>query len=160
MTEKSHLAKFAEFVIGDDNSELGIARAERDYALHCLEREIAICAKTTAAFLAHLQSGVLHGYALAETVCEKSGGLLWPVGWNTIGAHRVLFESRTGRPHWFDPTGKTQYPGIDLRAGFAPGKILFYQPRVTGDEPTREGRPGQGTVITPLRDYLSIHTSL
>lgn len=89
--------------------------------------------------LAHLQSGVLHGYALAETVCEKSGGLLWPVGWNTIGAHRVLFESRTGRPHWFDPTGKTQYPGIDLRAGFAPGKILFYQPRVTGDEPTREG---------------------
>lgn len=46
MTEQSHLAKFAEFVIGDDSSELGIARAERDYALHCLEREIAICATT------------------------------------------------------------------------------------------------------------------
>lgn len=89
--------------------------------------------------LAHLQGGIGPGYALAETVCEKSGGLLWPVGWNPVGAHRVLFEPRTGRPHWFDPTGTTQFPGVDLRSGFAPGKLLFYQPRVTGDEPTREG---------------------
>jgi phage gp29-like protein len=31
------------------------------------------------------------------------------------------------------------YPGVDLRTWFAPGKVLFYQPRVTGAEPNREG---------------------
>ncbi|ANW00656.1 hypothetical protein LMTR13_11255 [Bradyrhizobium icense] len=64
MAEQSHLARFAEFVIGDDSSELGIARAERDYALHCLEREIAICARTHAAFLAYLQT---------ENNCTRTG---------------------------------------------------------------------------------------
>lgn len=64
MAEQSHLAKFAEFVIGNDSSELGIARAERDYALHCLEREIAICAKTDAAFLRYVQ---------ADNACRVTG---------------------------------------------------------------------------------------
>ena len=64
MADQSHLAKFAEFVISDDNSELGIARAERDYALHCLEREIYICARTHAAFLRYLQN---------ENDCPRTG---------------------------------------------------------------------------------------
>lgn len=89
--------------------------------------------------LGHLQGGVGHGYALAETVCEKDSGKLRPLGWNPVGAGRVLFDQLTGRPHWYDPIGTTGYPGVDLRKGFAPGKIVFHQPRITGDEPTREG---------------------
>lgn len=92
------------------------------------------------ALLAHLQGGVYHGYALAETVYERSDGLLWPKGWNPVNAARVHFDQVTGRPHWYDPNGSAiAYPGVDLRRGFAPGKVLFYQPRVTGDDPNREG---------------------
>ena len=91
------------------------------------------------ALLAHLQSGVFHGYALAETVYERSGGLLWPKGWNPVGAARVMFDQTTGRPCWYDSNAGMTYPGVDIRRGFAPGKVLFYQPRVNGDEPNREG---------------------
>ena len=41
-----HLQQVADYVTGDDNSELAKIRAELAYALHCLEREIAICADT------------------------------------------------------------------------------------------------------------------
>jgi hypothetical protein len=37
--------KIADYVMGYDDSELGLIKAERDYALHCLERETAICAE-------------------------------------------------------------------------------------------------------------------
>lgn len=37
-----HFQSVVDHVMGDDDSELGKAHAERDYALHCLEREIAI----------------------------------------------------------------------------------------------------------------------
>ena len=46
MTEPSHFESFVDHIMSDDESELGKAKAERDYALHCLEREIAICANT------------------------------------------------------------------------------------------------------------------
>lgn len=89
--------------------------------------------------LAHLQGAVAHGYALAEGVYERDGGLLWPVGWNTVHATRVQFDQETGRAQWYDANAGMAYPGVDLRAAFAPGKIVFYQPRINGDEPTREG---------------------
>lgn len=41
-SEKTHFEKVADYVVSDDDSELGKLKAERDYALHCLEREIAI----------------------------------------------------------------------------------------------------------------------
>jgi hypothetical protein len=46
--QKSHFAKVAEFVTGGDTSEAGMAKAERDYALHCLEREMALCQQADA----------------------------------------------------------------------------------------------------------------
>lgn len=64
MTDQTHFEKFASHILGDDESELGKVKAERDYALHCLEREIAICARTDAAFLAYLQ---------IENSCEQTG---------------------------------------------------------------------------------------
>jgi hypothetical protein len=64
MTEKTAYERFADHVLGDDDSELARAKAERDYALHCLGREVSICAQTHAAFLAHIQD---------ENHCEKTG---------------------------------------------------------------------------------------
>jgi hypothetical protein len=50
-----HFENVASYVMGDDDSELAKVKAERDYALHCLEREIFICHQTDAAFLRHVQ---------------------------------------------------------------------------------------------------------
>jgi hypothetical protein len=44
MVETEHLADMVAYVMGEDESELGKTKAELAYALHCLEREIAICA--------------------------------------------------------------------------------------------------------------------
>lgn len=41
-----HLADVVAYVMGEDDSELGKVKAELAYALHALEREIAICADT------------------------------------------------------------------------------------------------------------------
>jgi hypothetical protein len=48
VTEPTHFEKFAAYVISNDDSELSFVKAERDYALHCLEREIAIAEQTRA----------------------------------------------------------------------------------------------------------------
>jgi len=41
-----HLQDVFDYVVGDDRSEMAKIKAEHAYALHALEREIAICAKT------------------------------------------------------------------------------------------------------------------
>ena len=41
-----HLQDVFDYVVGDDSSEMAKIKAEHAYALHALEREIAICAKT------------------------------------------------------------------------------------------------------------------
>jgi hypothetical protein len=48
MTEKSHYEQFVDYIMSDDDSELGRMKAERDYALHALEREIAIAHQAQA----------------------------------------------------------------------------------------------------------------
>jgi len=42
MTEPTHFEKVVSYVMSNDRSELDNMRAERDYCLHCLEREIEI----------------------------------------------------------------------------------------------------------------------
>ena len=42
MSGKTHFEKVVSYVMSNDKSELTNMTAERDYALHCLEREIAI----------------------------------------------------------------------------------------------------------------------
>lgn len=92
------------------------------------------------ALLAHMQGAVSHGYALAETVYEKDGGLWRPTSWNLVNPRRLVFEQKTGRPHWWDQTlAGSAYPGIDLFREFAPGKLILHQPRINGDVPTGEG---------------------
>jgi hypothetical protein len=48
MGEQRHFENFVDHILSDDDSELGKTKAELNYALHCLEREIAICARTQA----------------------------------------------------------------------------------------------------------------
>jgi hypothetical protein len=48
MSDQTRFGAFAAHIMSDDDSDLGKMKAERDYALHCLEREIAICAQTQA----------------------------------------------------------------------------------------------------------------
>lgn len=50
-----HFEKVVSYVMSNDKSEIANMTAERDYALHCLEREIYICAQTTAGFLSYVQ---------------------------------------------------------------------------------------------------------
>ena len=42
MSDQTHFEKVVSYVMSNDESELTKMTAERDYALHCLEREIAI----------------------------------------------------------------------------------------------------------------------
>jgi len=42
MSEPTHFDRVADYVMSNDGSELSMVKAERDYALHCLEREIAL----------------------------------------------------------------------------------------------------------------------
>ena len=41
-----HFNEVVDYVMGNDDSELAKTKAELAYALHALEREIAICAQT------------------------------------------------------------------------------------------------------------------
>lgn len=48
MSEKTHFENVVDYVMADDYSDLGFVKAERDFALHCLEREIAIAQQAQA----------------------------------------------------------------------------------------------------------------
>jgi hypothetical protein len=61
---ETHYEKVVSYVMSNDKSEIANMTAERDYALHCLEREIYICARTHAAFLRYLQN---------ENDCARTG---------------------------------------------------------------------------------------
>lgn len=64
MSEPTHYEKFVEHLFNGDDSEISKVQAERDYALHTLEREIYICARAQAAFLRYLQN---------ENDCPRTG---------------------------------------------------------------------------------------
>lgn len=89
--------------------------------------------------LKHLQGAVYHPFAVSETLYERSDGKLWPVAWTRLRQRRFRFDQTTGHLCWFDQNGATPYPGIDLRASFAPGKLVIHQPDLLGDDPQREG---------------------
>lgn len=87
----------------------------------------------------HLQGAVYHPFAVSETLYERSDGKLWPVAWTRLRQRRFRFDQETGHLCWFDQNGAVPYPGIDLRASFAPGKLVIHQPDILGDDPQREG---------------------
>ena len=70
MSEHTHFGAFVDHITSDDDSELGKMRAERDYALHCLEREIAICAQTQMR-----NDALVEALATIADIAEGSGTL-------------------------------------------------------------------------------------
>jgi hypothetical protein len=46
MAEHTNFGEFANYILGNDESELAKTKAELAYALHSLEREITICQHT------------------------------------------------------------------------------------------------------------------
>jgi hypothetical protein len=74
MTDPSYFEKVVAHVMRDDDSELGKVKAERDYALHALEREMAIChqaEETNAALVEYIQSSASAGCATARALLRK-----------------------------------------------------------------------------------------
>lgn len=91
--------------------------------------------------IAHLQSAVYHGRAVAEVIWRREGARLVPVAIEPVHARRVsiaedwrlcLYDNgELGSPY-------ARWPGVPL-ASFPEGKFLVHTPRVRGVYPTREG---------------------
>lgn len=109
MPEQSHLAKFAEFVIGDDNSELGIARAERDYALHCLEREIAIAQSEQAKSAALVKA--------LERIANETTQWDWETSDGPNALVKILLQMRVEAREALALVGQPPVPGASSQGG-------------------------------------------
>lgn len=88
--------------------------------------------------VSHLGSDVTFGYALAETLFERDGGYVIPVGCQPIHHRRFIYELTRGRLQFWDMFGQLPYPGVDLMAAY-PGRFVMSLPRVNGDTQSREG---------------------
>ena len=86
--------------------------------------------------LAHMQTGVYHGFAVAETDYTRAGMGIVPVGFFLASPRRFGFNSDTGMLEWRDQN--TMRDGVRLQQTY-PYKFIQHQPRVNGDVPTREG---------------------
>lgn len=89
--------------------------------------------------ISHLAGGAYHGRAVSETLFDREAGRFFPVAWSNIAPRRIIYNQFDGHICFWDEVGSTPYPGIDIRSGFAPGKMIVHQPRVNGDVPVREG---------------------
>lgn len=89
--------------------------------------------------VAHLSGGFLNSHAVSETLLEKDGGYIVPVGFEFVNARRFCYELTKGRLQWWDQAGGLYpYPGVDFMATW-PGKFIAFTPRVVGDVQCREG---------------------
>ena len=90
--------------------------------------------------VAHLQSGIYHGFADAETRWQKRDGDIVPEAFAPIDARRFFFRNSDGRLVFVDGAIRSAYSsaGIDL-PGTYPGQYIQHQPREMGDVPAREG---------------------
>lgn len=94
-----------------------------------------------SATLAHLQSAVYHGRAVAEIIWRPAGARLVPAAIEPVHPRRVAIG-----PDWrlylYDPgevgSRYALAPGVALDS-FVSGKFLVHQPRVRGVYPQREG---------------------
>lgn len=111
--------------------------------------------------LGHLAGGFLDGHGVAETLVEKDGGYVVPVGFTLVHPRRFCHELSVGRLMWWDQAGGLYpYPGVDFMATW-PGKFISFTPRVVGDVQHREGlaRPLLWAALFrnwDVRDWLSL----
>lgn len=92
------------------------------------------------ALVTHLQSAIFIGHAVAAVRYERDGVYDVPRAIEPIHARRFIFDELGVLRHWDadQPSGSVPWPGIDLLATY-PGRVIQYQPRVTGATSAREG---------------------
>lgn len=88
--------------------------------------------------ISHLGGAFYFGYACAETLYERDGGYVVPIGAEPVAPRRFVFDMERGRLRFWDVVGTVPYPGTNLQEEF-PGKFILFQPRVNGDVEAREG---------------------
>lgn len=89
---------------------------------------------------AHLQGGIYHGYAHAETAWRREGRRLIVDGWALIDQRRFRYRWADGRLVFTDYLASAvgAGSGIDLMREY-PGQYVQHQPRENGDVAAREG---------------------
>lgn len=122
----------------DDAEDERAADFTRDFLANFGTDHTDSQAKDLRHLISHLQGAHYFGYAGAETLFERDGGYLVPIGAEPIAARRFVFDQASGRIRFWDVVGTVPYPGTDLLTEF-PGKFIIYQPRVNGDVESREG---------------------
>jgi phage gp29-like protein len=93
--------------------------------------------RSFADLVPHLQGGVLHGFAVAETAWEVRAGKLVPSGWRPVNQRRFGWRSSDGRLSWYEGTSKLG-DGALLQERY-PGQFVQHMPRENGDIAAREG---------------------
>jgi len=88
--------------------------------------------------ISHHVGGFVYGYSVSQTIWEKQGGDLIPIGGIPLQPRRFIVDPATGRLCLYDAAGGQQYPGSDLYEKF-PNQIMQFQPRVNGTGPMSEG---------------------
>lgn len=88
--------------------------------------------------VAHLAGANYHGYSVSETLFDKDGKYVIPVGCAPVQPRRFVFDIETGRFMFWDVQGAVPYPGTDLATEF-PGRFIDFHPRINGDYEAREG---------------------
>ena len=83
-------------------------------------------------------SAVPFGFACLETLFERDGGYVVPIGHLPVAHRRFVYDLERGRLRFWDVFGTLPYPGLDLMAEY-PGRFVLYQPRINGDVAAREG---------------------
>lgn len=86
--------------------------------------------------LAHLMDANYKGYSVCEITWGKRGRYVVPVALHPIQGRRFSFD-QTQRLRWYDD-GLRPWPGDDF-LGKYPYRFVIHQPRINGDNPTREG---------------------
>lgn len=88
--------------------------------------------------ISHHVGGFVYGYSVSQTIWERQGGDLIPIGGIPIQPRRFIVDPQTGRLCLYDAAGGQQWPGSDLYEKY-PNQIMQFQPRVNGTGPTSEG---------------------
>lgn len=87
--------------------------------------------------LGHLLSGIYRGFSVGEVVTKKDAlGRVVPDYFSAIASRRFRFVGRSNLV--LDDRGKYGAQGLDLFAKY-PGRFVAHRPRVSGEEPHREG---------------------
>lgn len=94
--------------------------------------------RSFADLVPHLQGGVTHGFAVAETAWQLREGKLVPAGWRPVNQRRFHFRLQDGRLAYHEGRTWTPTAGLDLQVLY-PGQFVQHMPRENGDIAAREG---------------------